>query len=144
MVNAEIQTLHAPDGTPVTNVSFDLSNLQLGAASYALGEMILERHRGADLDVDDVLALRDLTSVRDELSRLADAGGNVTMLMTLQRLIAFHDAADEWVMSRTDRGWLREADGEALPFVGAMLGPMASLRESAVAAALGSATPSEN
>ena len=31
MVNAEIQTLHEPDGTPVTNVTFDLSTLQLGA-----------------------------------------------------------------------------------------------------------------
>ena len=25
MVNAEIQTLHEPDGSPVTNVTFDLS-----------------------------------------------------------------------------------------------------------------------
>lgn len=144
MVNAEIQTLHEPDGTPVTNVTFDLSSVQLGAASYALGEMILERHRGADLEVDDVLALRDLTIVRDDFSRLADAGVNATVLMTLGRLIAFHDAADEWVNSRTDRGWLREADTEALPYVGAMLGPMASLREGAVAAALGSTAASEN
>ena len=144
MVNAEIQTLHEPDGTPVTNVTFDLSSVQLGAASYALGEMILERHRGADLEVDDVLALRDLTIVRDDFNRLAEAGVNATVLMTLGRLIAFHDAADEWVNSRTDRGWLREADDEALPYVGAMLGPMASLREGAVAAALGSTAASEN
>ena len=138
MVNAEIQMLQDPDGAQVANVAFDLSHEQLDAAAYALGEMILERHRGSDLEIDDVLALRELTGVRDELGRMAEAEGNATVLMTLARFAALHDAADEWVTSRTGRGWLRDADTDALPYVGAMLGPMASLRERAVAAALGS------
>ena len=142
MVNASIQTLHEPDGTPVANVVFDLSTQQLGAASHATAEMLLERHRGADLEVDDVLALRELTAVRDDLSRLAETGANATVLMTLGRLIAFHDAVDEWVTSRAGRGWLRDADREALTFVGAMLAPLATLRETAVAAALGSTAAS--
>jgi hypothetical protein len=142
MVNGDIQMLQDPDGGPVANVAFDLSHEQLDAASYALGEMILERHRGTDLEIDDVLALRELTGVRDELSRMADAQGNAHVLMTLARFSAYHDAADEWVTTRTGRGWLREADDDALPYVGAMLGTMASLRERAVAAALGSAAAS--
>lgn len=142
MVNAEIQTLHDPDGSPVTNVSFDLSTEQLGASSHALGEMILERHRGGDLEVDDVLALRELTGVRDEIARLAESRANATVLMTLARFSTFHDAADEWVQTRAGRGWMREADTDAMPFVGGMLGPMAALRERAVAVALGSTAAS--
>ena len=142
MVNAEIQTLHEPDGSPVCNVVFDLSVEQLVAASHASGEMVLERHRGQDLEVDDVLALRELTDVRDELTRLADLGGHASLVMTLGRFIALHDAVDEWVMTRTGRDWLREADEDALPLVGALLAPMADLRGRALAAALGSAAAS--
>jgi hypothetical protein len=144
MVNAEIQTLHEPDGAPVCNVTFDLSSEQLGAAAYAVGEMLLERHRGQDLEIDDVLALRELTSLRDELARLAEAQANATVLMTLSRLIAFHDAADEWVTSRTGRDWLRNADEDALPFVGGMLEPLASLRARGLAAALGGSAAASN
>jgi hypothetical protein len=137
MVNAEIQTLHEPDGSPVCNVTFDLSVMQLGAASHAVGEIILERHRGHEHETDDVLALREITAIRDQLDRLFDAQANATVLMTLGRLIAFHDAAHEWVTTRTDRDWLREADHEALPVVGGMLDPLADLRARAVAATLG-------
>jgi hypothetical protein len=142
MVNAEIQTLHEPDGSPVCNVVFDLSAEQLGAAAYAVGEIMLERHRGQDLETDDVLALRELTELRDDLARLADRQANATVLMTLGRLIAFHDAADEWVTTRTERDWLRTDDEEALPFVGGMLYPLSDLRARAVATTLGAPAPS--
>src|SRR5688500_2938477 len=138
MVNEEIQQLHEPDGTPVCNVGFDLSAAQLAAASYALGEMLVERHRGQELEIDDVLALRELTSVRDELQVLADAEANARLLLTLARFIALHDAVDEYVVTRTGRDWLRDADREVLPFVGGLLAPMASLRADALAAVLGS------
>ena len=144
MVNADIQTLHEPDGSPVCNVVFDLSADQLAAASHASGEIVLERHRGHDLDVDDVLALRELTGVRDELTRLADLGGHATMVMPLARFIALHDAVDEWVTSRTGRGWLRDADEDAMPLAGALLAPMASLRERAVCAVLGTAATTQD
>ena len=141
MVNAEIQTLSEPDGTPVTNVAFDLSHDQLAAASHAVGEIVLERHRGQALEIDDVLALRELTGVRDELGRLTEAAANATVLLPLGRFIALHDAVDEWVCTRTGRDWLRDADREALPLAGALLGPMADLRTDAVAAVLRSSEP---
>lgn len=140
MVNADIQTLHEPDGSPVCNVMFDLSAEQLSAASHASGEIVLERHRGQSLEVDDVLALRELTGVRDELTRLADLGGNATMVLPLARFIVLHDAVDEWVASRAARGWLRGEDEDAMPLVDALLPPMASLRARAVTETLGSAT----
>ena len=144
MVNAEIHTLHDPDGLPVCNVGFDLSADQLSAASYAAGEMLIERHRGQALEIDDVLALRELTSVRDELGTLAVAGGHAHMTMPLARFIALHDAVDEWVCTRTGRDWLRDDDREALPFNGALIGPMADLRADAVAAVLASSEPTPN
>lgn len=137
MVNAHTQTLHAPDGTPVCNVAFDLSTEQLVAAAYACAEMLVERNRGHELEIDDVLALRELTGVRDELDGLAAAGANASLLLTLARFVALHDAVDEWVHTRRDRDWLRKDDEDALPLAAGMLGPMASLREQAVTVTLG-------
>ena len=137
MVNAEITTLLDPDGTPVCNVAFDLSAQQLAAASHALGEVLLERHRGQVLDTDAVLALRELTGVRDELDRLAEPGAHAAMTLPLARLIVLHDAVDDWVASRAARDWLRDAEREALPVLGALLDPMAGLRAAALSAVLG-------
>jgi len=136
VVRSEILMLHEPDGTPVCNVAFDLSADQLRAAAHGAGEIRTERHRGQDLTTDDVLALRALTSVVDELGALSAATGHATMTMPLARMVALHDALDEWVRSRTDRGWLREADEEAHPVVVAMLAPMGALRADAVRATL--------
>jgi hypothetical protein len=144
MVNEEIQQLHEPDGAPVCNVGFDLSAAQLSAASHAVGEILVERHRGQALDIDDVLALRELTGVRDELQVLADADAHARMLLPLARFIALHDAVDEYVVTRTGRDWIRDADREALPLAGALLGPMASLRADALAAVLGTSETSAN
>jgi hypothetical protein len=98
--------------------------------------MLVERHRGHALETDDVLKLRELTGVKDELQRLADAGGHARLVLPLARFIALHDAVDEWVCTRTGRDWLREADKESLPLVGAMLGSMTTLRADALMAVL--------
>jgi hypothetical protein len=136
VVRFEILMLREPDGTPVCNVAFDLSAEQLQAAAHGAGEIRTERHRGAELSTDDVLALRALTSVVDELDALSAASGHATMTMPLARMVALHDALDEWVRTRMDRGWLREADEAAHPVVAAMLAPMGALRADAVHATL--------
>ncbi len=140
MVNTAITTLHDPDGAPVCNVAFDLSDAQLRADAHALGEVLVERHRGAELDVEGVLALRELTSVRDELDQLAGHDGHATLVMPLARFITLHDALDEWVVDRTGRGWHREVDEEHLPLAQAQLGPMTTLREDALASTLGTSS----
>jgi hypothetical protein len=137
MVNAHVHTLHEPDGTPVCNVSFDLSAVQVRAAEHAAGELLVERHRGQELELDDVLALRELTGVRDELARLVEQDGHATVVLPLARFIVLHDAVDEWVATRVERGWTREADDEALPYLEGLLGSMAELRGEALAAVLG-------
>ncbi len=136
MVNGHILMLRDPDGTAVCNAAFDLSADQLHAAAHAAGEIRTERHRGQELSTDDVLALRSLTSVVDELDALSAASGHTTMTMPLARMASLHDALDEWVRTRMDRGWLREADEAAHPVVAAMLAPMGALRADAVHATL--------
>jgi len=138
MVNAEIRTLVEPDGTPVCNVAFDLSADQLRSAALAIAAVRVERHRGAELETDDVLALRELTGVCDELDRLSDAGGHGTVILPLGRLVALHDALGEWTTGRTDRGWMREDEHEAFPVVHAMLTPLATVRADALQTVLGS------
>jgi hypothetical protein len=137
MVNAEIRTLHEPDGTPVCNAAFDLSVEQLAASARACGDVRTERHRGETLDTDGVLAMRELTGVCDELHRLAEAGGHATVVLPLARLVALHDALHEWVDTRSGRDWLREDEQDQLPMVEAMLGPMGDLRADALQATLG-------
>lgn len=137
MVHAEIRTLHAADGTPVCNVSFDLSAMQVSAASRAVDAMRLHRHQNAELSTDDVLALRELTGVSDELHRLAEGEAHASVVLPLARFAALHDALTEWVHLHGDRGWMREDDAEAHPIAAAMLDPMASLHEDALHAVLG-------
>ena len=139
MVNAALRTLHAADGTPVCNVSFDLSALQLHAAARAAEATRLDRHRHMELSTDDVLALRELTGLSDELHRLTEHEANATVVLPLARFVALHDALVEWVHVADERGWMREADQEIHPFVAALLDPMAALREDALHAVLGDA-----
>jgi hypothetical protein len=139
MVNAELRTLHAADGTPVCNVSFDLSAEQLKAAARAGEAIRLERHRNLELSTDDVLALRELTSISDELHTLADHGANATLVLPLARFVSLHDALTEWIHAADARGWMREDDAEAYPYVAALIDPMASLRADGLHAVLGAA-----
>jgi hypothetical protein len=139
MVNAELRTLHAADGTPVCNVSFDLSAEQLHAAARAAEAIRLERHRHQALSTDDVLALRELTGLSDELHLLADHGANATVVLPLARFVALHDALSEWLAAADERGWMREDDQAIHPFVAALIDPMASLRADALHAVLGEA-----
>lgn len=137
MVNEEIHTLHDADGTPVCNVSFDLSAAQLAAAARAVEAIRLERHRHLELSTDDVLALRELTGLSDELHRLAEHGANGTVVLQLARFVALHDALAEWLQTMADRGWMREDDEAIHPLVAALVDPMASLRADALQAVLG-------
>src|SRR4051794_39819091 len=132
MVNSELRTLHEADGTPVCNVSFDLSAQQLEAAWHAVEAVRVHRHRGQEMSTDDVLALRELTGVSDELHRLAGHGAHATVVLPLARFAALHDALVEWVAHRDDRGWMREDESERMPIVEALLDPMANLRAEAL------------
>ncbi|HEU4973563.1 MAG TPA: hypothetical protein VFT50_00630 [Baekduia sp.] len=137
MVNSEIRILHDADGTPVANVSFDLSAEQLAATARVTEAVRLERHQNLELSTDEVLAMRELTGVADELHRLAEHGAHGTVVLQLARFTALHDALSEWVHAADERGWMRDEDAAAYPLIEALLGPMADLRAEALHAVLG-------
>src|SRR5919197_6046637 len=141
MINPEVRTLHEADGTPVCNVSFDLSAEQLAAAVQAVEAVRLARHRDEALGTDDVLALRELTSVSDELHRLAEHGAHATLVLPLARFVALHDALGEWVHALDERGWMRDEEREPWTLIEPLLEPMAQLRAEALHAALADTTP---
>jgi hypothetical protein len=99
----------------------------------------LDRHRNLELSTDDVLSLRELTGISDELHLLADQGANATLVLQLARFVALHDALGEWVHAAAERGWMREDDQAIHPFVAALIDPMAALRADALHAVLGEA-----
>jgi len=140
MVNSELRTLIDVDGTPVCNVSFDLSSVQLAAAAPVVDAVRVGRHRGHELSTDDVLALRELTGLADELHRLAEHGAHASIVLPLARFAALHDALGEWVQSAGERGWMREEDRERYPVIEALLEPMGELRGEALQAVLGAAS----
>jgi hypothetical protein len=141
MVNPELHTLHDADGHPVCNVSFDLSAEHVASAAYAVEAVRLERHRHEALSTDDVLALRELTGLSDQLHGLAEQQGHASLLLTLARFSALHDALSEWVHAADERGWMRDEDREHYTRLAALLDPMAQLRADAVRSALEQGTP---
>lgn len=136
MVGEAIHILEALDGTPVCNVSFDLSAAQLAAAARAATAVRLRRHRGETLDTDAVLALRDLTSLCDELDRLAEQQASATVILSLAQLALLNDVLGEWCRELDARGWGREQELSDRPLIDAMTAPMAALCERAMARAL--------
>lgn len=138
MVHPEVRTLLDVDGTPVCNVSLLLSAAQLAGMAHAVEAVRLGRHRGQALGTDDVLALRELTGIADELRRLAEHGAHGALVLPLARFAALHDALTEWVQVMRERGWMREDERERHPLMDALLEPMAQLRAEALQAVLGS------
>jgi hypothetical protein len=142
MVNAELHTLLDADGLPVSNVSFDLSDAQLDAATHAVGEVRHHRHRGQEMTTDDVLALRELTALGDELERLREQHGHATLVLPLARLVTLHDAIVQWLANADERGWMRGTEQETYALLDALQHPMADLRAEAVHATLAAGSPS--
>ena len=137
MVNPELHTLHDADGLPVCNVSFDLSADQIASAAFVVEAVRLERHRHETLSTDDVLALRELTGLSDQLHDLAERHAHASLLLTLARFTALHDALGEWIHAADERGWMRDEDREHYARIDALLDPMGQLRADALQAVLG-------
>ena len=71
MVNAHVDISQGLDGEPVVLACFDLADDELRASAHAVAAASGERFRTAEMSVDDVLELRELTALADELADLA-------------------------------------------------------------------------
>jgi hypothetical protein len=142
MVNAHIDISQGLDGEPVVLACFDLAEEQLAASAHAVAATSAERFRIADMSVDDVLELRELTALADELADLALRPGMCTVVLRPARLSVYRDAIAAFIESRDSAEWVREEDREPLARVRSLLYALEDLSADAVRAALsGSATP---
>jgi len=135
MVNAHIDISQGLDGERVVLACFDLGEEELGASAHAVAATA-ERYRGAEMSVDDVIELRELTALVDELAGLALQPGLRTVVMRPARLNVYRDSVARFVESRDESEWVREADREPLARVRALLLPLEELSADALRAAL--------
>jgi hypothetical protein len=71
VLHARIDISKGLDGEPVVLACFDLGDAEIAASAHAVAVTSRERFRTASLSVDDVLELRELTALVEELRDLA-------------------------------------------------------------------------
>jgi hypothetical protein len=122
------------DGDAVVHACFDLSPEELAAAAHAVQATASERFRIGEISSDEVLELRELTALADELGELT--GGASTVVLRPARLSALRDAATAFVESREGAEWIREEDRQPLALLREMLFPLEQLSAEATRVAL--------
>ena len=134
MHNARIDTTQGLDGEAVVLAVFDLPDEEIGSSAHAVKAFSGERFRTASMSIDDVLELRELTALADELSELT--GGASTVVLKPARLTALREAVTTFVESREQAEWIREEDRQPLALLREMLFPLEQLSSEATRAAL--------
>ena len=81
MLHARIDISEGLDGEPVVLACFDLGDAEIAASAHAVAVTSGERFRTASLSVDDVLELRELTALVEELRDLALRPGISTVVL---------------------------------------------------------------
>ena len=136
MHNARIDTTQGLDGEAVVLAVFDLPDEEISASAHAVRIFSGERFRTASMSTDEVLELRELTALADELGDLLLRPGVSTLVMRPARLNAWSDALTYFVESRDEAEWMREEDREPLALVRGLLWPLGDLCADAMRAAL--------
>jgi hypothetical protein len=143
MNHARLDITQGLDGEAVVLACFDLGEEEIGASAHAVQVIRSERFRTASMSVDDVLEMRELTALADELGDQLHYQGIRTLVMRPSRLNAWRDAIAHFVESRDEAEWAREDDHKALPAARAMLWPLGDLSAEAMRAALTPPTSSQ-
>jgi hypothetical protein len=135
MINAHIDISQGLDGEPVVLACFDLDDAQLAASAHAVAASA-ERFRNGELSVDDVIELREITALADDLADLALWPGMRTVVVRPSRLTVYRDSVARFVESRDEAEWVREEDREPLARVRGLQYPLEDLCADALRAAL--------
>jgi hypothetical protein len=155
MRNAHIDISKGLDGEHVVFVCFDLREDEIAAAARAVEATKVERYRISPISADDVLELRELTALADELDhalpgvepgpdRAAGEGipgaepdqAIAKLVFRPARVSVLRDAVAAFVESRDEAEWIREEEREPLALLRAMLLPLEQLCADALRAAL--------
>jgi hypothetical protein len=163
MQHAHIDISRGLDGERVVLACFDLREDELAAAARAVAATAAERYRTPRISADDVLELRELTALKDELehgARVVDpaqdgepvsegetaqdiAPGHAlrTLVMQPARLSVLRDAVAAFVDSRDDADWIGHEDRGPLALLRGMILPLEQLCADAMRAALSPESP---
>jgi hypothetical protein len=87
-----------------------------------------------EMSADDVLELRELTTLVDELGELT--GGASTVVLRPARLATLRDAVTDFVETRERAEWIREEDRQPLALLRELVYPLEQLSAEATRAAL--------
>jgi hypothetical protein len=118
---------------------FDLSESEIACVAHAANVSRTEQFRNEELSADDVVAMRELTALADQLTALAGHRSACTVEMSPARLVALRDTLAAFVEHRDEAGFTREEDREAYATAMALAGPLADLAADTLRAALDSA-----
>jgi hypothetical protein len=158
MQHAHIDISRGLDGEPVVLACFGLREDEVAAAGRAVAAIAAERYRTPRISADDVLELRELTALTDELEhgspavdpdqgiepgRTTEPGQATepgpairTLVFRPARLSALRDAVAAFVDSRDDAEWIGHEDRGPLALLRGMLLPLEELCADAMRAAL--------
>jgi hypothetical protein len=170
MQHAHIDISRGLDGEHVVLACFGLREDEVAAAAKAVAATASERYRTAAISADDVVALRELTALTDELEHGASsprpdqaAGGEAgpggdlrpgidpetgvepgkairTLVFQPARLSVLRDAIAAFVESRDEAEWISGEDRETLALLRSLLFPLEQLCADAMRAALSPAS----
>ena len=121
------------DGLRSVTVTFDLAPEQAGAAAHAVRVIRDVRYRTAEMSADDVLAMRDMTSLADELGELQALDGRSHVSASVARIGVLRGVLEEFAAAEHHE---REGDAAARPQVVALVDAVGDLHADAVHAAL--------
>jgi hypothetical protein len=139
MTNARVDTTTAPDGTKAVMARFDLNDDEIAAVARAVDASRTEQFRHEELSTDDVVAMRELTALADQLTALAGYGTAVSVELGPARLVALRTALNLFVEQRDEAGFTREEDRDAYAVALALAAPLGDLAADTLRAALDAA-----
>src|SRR6478752_2147810 len=140
MYNARIDTTRGLDGEAVVLACFELGDDEIRASAHAVKATAGERFRNVEMSIDDVLELRELTALADELEDLLQYAGMKSVVMRPSRLNAWRDALTFYDEAR----WMREEDRKPVALSRELLWPLGDLCADAMRAALNPPAPQTN
>jgi hypothetical protein len=140
MLNPRIDISRDLEGEPVVLACADLGGAEIAAVSHAVAAMVAERFRLADMSVDDVLELRELTALADELADQNPQPEMRTLALRPARWAALRDSVARFIETRDEAEWIRGEDREPLAQLRGLLAPLEELCAEALHAALSPAS----
>lgn len=126
------------DGPAVVSVVVDLTPPQVDAALHALRIVREARYKLHEIAIDDVLALREMTGLVDELAEVVGGDGIARFQVTVARLGILCDGLRQFTAGEHLE---REGDGVAHPVAWELLDALQDLHADAVHAALHGISP---